>query len=120
MLEDFLWWVAGKSWPGDVCVYVCLCKHFRPNGWFDWDGQILVRRAGTVEKRWCYLRTDRLHVARATCDRANPCKKSMVKGAGQTNGRIRLKLGGPIATMVASIYWGLSDGVDPFTGARGM
>ena len=40
---------------------------------------------------------DWLHVPRATCDRPNPCKKSVDRAAGPTNGRIRLKLSGPIA-----------------------
>ena len=24
MLEDFLWWVAGKSWPASACLSVCM------------------------------------------------------------------------------------------------
>ena len=39
-------------------------------------------------------------VARAMCDRANPCKKAVAKDAGQANGRIRLRLGGLIATII--------------------
>ena len=36
---------------------------------------------------------------RATGDRANACNKCLVQAADQTNGRIRLKFGRPIATI---------------------
>ena len=44
-------------------------------------------------------------VARATCDRASPFKKVVARGAGQTKGRIQLKLGGLIATL-GRLNWG--------------
>ena len=45
------------------------------------------------------MRADRVRVERAMCNCANPCKKYLNKAAGKTNIPIRLKLGGPIATI---------------------
>ena len=78
-----------------VCTYIRMSKHFRlwgSNGSLDRDG--MCRNGGET----MVLVSDR-SVARGTSDRAKPCKKPLVKGAGQTNGGIRLKLGGPLATM---------------------
>ena len=95
-----------SSWAG-VCLYVCMsvCPSI-----FD-SGAQAAGRIGKGEysfdapEQWKHdgnaFRTARLHVARVTCDRANPCKKVVAKGARQTNGRIQLKLGGLIATTVA-------------------
>ena len=54
MNEDFLRWVAEKSWPAGVCESVCMFKHFRtwrPNGWSDRDRgwhRSTRRNAGTA------------------------------------------------------------------------
>ena len=95
-----------SSWAG-VCLYVCMCVC---PSIFD-SGAQTAGRIGKGEysfdapEQWKHdgnaFRTARLHVARVTCDRANPCKKVVAKGARQTNGRIQLKLGGLIATTVA-------------------
>ena len=94
------------DWLVFVCLSVCpsvrLSKHFRlwsPNGWSDRDGRIFIRCVKTTERRWCQFQADRLHVARGTCDGANRGKKVVAQGAGQTNGRIRLKLFMPIAKL---------------------
>ena len=87
----------------------CMPKPFRlwiPNGWAEWDGRTFVRCAGRAERRWYLFQTNRLHVACATCDRAGPCKNVVAKSAGQTNGRIRLKLGGLIAIMSGLTLFG--------------
>ena len=42
----------GKSRAADVCLCVCVSKHFRlwsPNGWSDRDERIFIRCTGTAE-----------------------------------------------------------------------
>ena len=102
MLEDFLWWVDGKKWPARVCVFVSpsveaflplepeeMARSGRANNIHSLrrnDGKTMV----TVSDR---------SVARGTCDLANPCKQVVAQVVRQTNGRIQLKLGGPMATI---------------------
>ena len=56
----------------------------------------MLRNGG---KTMVTVSTYQLHVAHATCNHANFCKKDVAQGAGQANGRIQLKLGGLIAAM---------------------
>ena len=105
MLEDFPWWVAEKSRLNGVCLSVCLCVRSNILA----PGALTARPIGTgessfvaperAERRWCQSRSDRCFVARATCQRANPCKKSVDKAAGLTNGQIGLKFCETMATI---------------------
>ena len=109
MLEDFLWWVAGKKlaqWCLSVRLSVCLSvspfKHFGTwsmNGWADRDRRGTIRRARAAERQWCQLQSDWCHVVRATCQCAIPCKKVVAQGAGQAKERIPHKLCMSIAKM---------------------
>ena len=92
-------------------MFVRLFKHFglwSPNRWADRDGQIFVRCAGATERQLCQLWADRLHLVGVTCicNIAKSCKKYVINASGQTKGRIRLKHGGPIATVEDVIHWG--------------
>ena len=109
MIEDFL--ISGGSLKKLAQYYlsvsVCLLKHFgtwSTNGWADQGRLGFVRRAGTAGRRWCQLQSDWCHMARGTCQRANPCKTSVDRAAGLSNGQIPLKLYGPIATMGDKIH----------------
>ena len=51
----------------------------------------------SAERRWYHLRSD-WYVVCVACNLANPYSITF-RAAGQTNGRIRLKFGGPIAMM---------------------
>ena len=98
MLVDFLWWVSGKSWAGEVCVSVQVFSPLEPKQ-LAGSGQTNIRsrrRNGgktisvsdrSIARSTCHVRTRKL------------LQKALVKGTGQANGRIRLKSGGPIATM---------------------
>ena len=100
-----------------VCVFgsVCESKHFRlwsPNGWSDRDGRIFIRCAGAAVRRWCRLRTGRRRQLRTrqvpTAIFQKVAKNHLRTAAGQTNGRIRLKLGEPIATMRGLVLLGVA------------
>ena len=49
-----------------------------------------------------------VHEADANCNLAKSCKNHLRTAAGQTNGRIRLKLGEPIATMRGLVLLGVA------------
>ena len=106
LLEDFLWWVAGKKLSGR-CLCVCMYVFPSVQALSPREPERLVGsgRANTRSMRRSGGKTmvpvSDQSVARATChiDRANHCKKVLAKGAGQTDGRIRLKLSGLLATI---------------------
>ena len=99
MLEDFLWWVAGKKRRSvDACVYF---KAFSPL-----EPERLVRsgrmNVGSVRRnggKTMVPAADR-SVARGTChgQSRKPLQK-IVRPAGQTSGRIRFNPCEPIVTM---------------------
>ena len=106
---DFLWREGETNGVGQTCLCARLFKNFRlwsPNGWDDRDGCKFTRCAGTSERRCQRFQTDRLHVARAMCDRTNSCKKVVAQGAGQAKGRIRLKLCMSIAKLSGQLPLG--------------
>ena len=102
MNEDFLRWVAEKSWPAGVCESVCMFKHFRtwrPNGWSDRDRGGTDRRAETPERRWCRSRVGRRHVARGTCRPVKDYQKFSRAPGGQTVAATEPKLAGHTRTV---------------------
>ena len=98
MIEDFLWWVAEKSWANDVSMRVCVCvcpsilapaaRTAEPIGTGEAPFDAPKRRKydganrGAIGARW--------HVLRANVPTL--AKKVVAQDAGQTNQRIRLKL----------------------------
>ena len=44
------------------------------------DEEGTIRRAGTAEGQWYQSQSNQYHVARATCCRVNPCKKTFSQG----------------------------------------
>ena len=74
MLGDFLWRVAENKlaqWCSSLCLSVCMLKHFgtwSTNGWAKLDGGVTIRRAGTLEWRWCQSRSCWWQVTRATAN----------------------------------------------------
>ena len=101
MIENFLRWVAEKF--GSivfVCVSVslCVCSSILA------PGARTAGPIGTGEELFDATEQRKDDGANhgaisGTCQRANPCKKYVDRDAGLTNGRIRLKLCGLIATM---------------------
>ena len=107
------WNKVGRPMFVRVCVCVSVSKHFRlwsPNGWSDRDGRIFVRCSGKT-----MVPVAERSVARGTChvQSCKKCKNYVRNAAGQTNGRIRLKLGGLIATMGGYLLWGWRATVAP-------
>ena len=77
--------VFAHIWPSVVVVDKCSEMYMLQSIWkltpFANDGRMMVP------------------IAERLVARGNPCKKVVVKAAGQNNGRIRLKLCGPMATI---------------------
>ena len=100
MIEDFLSWVAEKSWLNGVCVCVSFWpfKHFgtwSTNGWADRVGGSAPFDAPERQKDDCANRGEigaTWHVARA-----NPYRKKCRQDC-RPNLWIRLKLCGPMDT----------------------
>ena len=106
MNEDFLRWVAEKSWPDRVCESVCVCvcvsKHFRawrPNDWSDRDRGGTDGRTETPERLWCLSRVGRRHVARGTCRPVKVYQKFSRAPGAQTGAATEPKLAGHTRTV---------------------
>ena len=117
MIENFLWWVAEKSLAMvfvclSVCLPVCLFKHFRHwslKGWANRDWVGAVRRARKEDG------ANRGVIGDTATFQSLQKKKQSDKAVDQTNGQIRPKLYGPIATILPDFEGG--DSGAPFTRA---
>ena len=108
MLGDFLWWVAEKKLAGRCLRVSPFVQAFWPL-----EPEQLVRsgRANIHLMRGSggkpMVPIANRPVALGTChvQSCKSCKNHERHATGQTNGRIRLKLGGPITTMGDMIHW---------------
>ena len=106
LLGDFPWWVAGKKVVGSMFVCMSVCPSIFASG---------AQTAGPIETgeyrfmrrsdgKTMVLVADR-SVARGRCH-VQSGKDQSERTAGQTIGRIRLKLGGPNATIGGHVSLG--------------
>ena len=139
MIGDFLWWVTEKSWLNNVCLPVCLfclsvCLpvYLSVQAFWHMDHEQLGR-SGPARIRSTRRNAGKTTMRRASCGPIGVtwhvpsavawtlAKKNFVNDAGQTNGRIRLKLCRSIVTMSGHVPvgGGANDGGAPFARAGG-